>query len=68
MISRSRTLPIGMMGAAQGQTSQGVIESTLDLGNDFNIGSSIDEHSAFFTRPIQTIRPYYLQILETIKP
>jgi hypothetical protein len=60
-VSRSRTLPIGA------QTDvQGVISSTIDLNAQFGFnGSTTDEHSAQWTRPIQTSRPYYQQILRS---
>jgi hypothetical protein len=64
MVSRSRTVAIGAQGPAVGQTNQGVIGSAVDLKAQFGIGSSADEHSAFFTRPIQNIWPYYDQVLE----
>jgi len=65
MVSRSRTAAIGAQGPAPGQTSQGVIQSAVDLKAQFGLESSQDEHGAFFRRPIQTIRPYYQQVLRS---
>ncbi len=62
MIARSRTWAISAQGPAPGQT-QGVIKSAVNLKAQLGFGNSRDEHSAFFTRPIQTIRPYYQQVL-----
>jgi hypothetical protein len=69
MISRSRTDPIGRQGPASGQTSQGVVGSAIDLNAQFGFnGDTTDEHSAQWTRPIQTSRPYYIQVLNSINP
>jgi pimeloyl-ACP methyl ester carboxylesterase len=62
-VARSRAIAIGEQGPATGATGQGIIGSAIDLHAQFNVGSSGDEHSAFFTRPIQTVRPLYQQIL-----
>jgi len=65
-ISRSRTLPIGQSGPA---TAHGVIQSGVDLNAQFGFKDSFpDDHSAQWVRPIQTARPYYLQVLDSIKP
>lgn len=64
-LARSRTLGIGVQGPASGQTNQGIIESTVNLRTQLNIGQSQAEHSAFFSRPIQTSWPFYDQILES---
>jgi hypothetical protein len=69
MISRSRTLPIGAQGLASGEIKEGIISSTVNLNFQFGFnGATTDEHSAQWTRPIQTSRPYYLQILKSINP
>jgi hypothetical protein len=68
MVSRSRSLAIGNIGPTAGQTGQGVIQSAIDVGTQFNIGSSEEEHSAFYTRPIQTILPLYVQFLDSLRP
>ena len=68
MVSRSRTLAIGNIGPSTGQTSQGVVQSAVNLNAQFLIGNTAAEHSAFFMRPIQSIWPYYLQILDSISP
>lgn len=62
-VSRSRTLAIGQ------QAAQGIIRTTINLNTQFGFnGDSIDEHSAQWTRPIQTSLPYYNQILIQIRP
>src|SRR5882724_1363955 len=63
MISRSRSDPIGREGPASGQITQGVIGSAIDLNAQFGFdGSTTAEHSAQWTRPIQTSFPYYKQV------
>jgi pimeloyl-ACP methyl ester carboxylesterase len=62
-IARSRTLAVGAEG-----TTAGVVQSAINLKTQFGIGTSTDEHSAFFMRPIQSIWPYYKQILVNIQP
>jgi hypothetical protein len=66
LVARSRTWPIGELGPASGQ--QGVVQTSLDLHALFNIQDSNEEHYAAFYRPIQTIRPYFQQILIQIRP
>jgi hypothetical protein len=61
-VSRSRTLPIGQSGPASGH---GVIQSAVDLNANFGFNSDISEHSAQWTRPIQTSRPYFQQVLRS---
>jgi len=65
MVARARTLSIGQTGPASGH---GVIESAVNLNAQFGFNDALDEHSAQWTRPIQTSRPYYLQILDSINP
>jgi hypothetical protein len=66
MVSRSRTDPIGRSGPA---SAHGVIQSAVDLNAQFGFnGSTIAEHSAQWTRPIQTSLPYYQQFLLQIQP
>jgi hypothetical protein len=66
MVSRSRTLSIGQSGPA---SPHGVIQSAVDLNARFGFnGSTADEHSAQWTRPIQTCLPYYQQITNSIAP
>ncbi|MDW7979561.1 MAG: alpha/beta hydrolase [Verrucomicrobiales bacterium] len=67
MISRSRTWAIGVQGPVSGQ-AQGVIGSGVDLQASFGFGYSRAEHSALFTRPVQTVRQYYRQVLIEIQP
>ncbi len=64
-VSRSRTLPIGQSGPA---SAHGVIQSAVDLNAQFGFVNTVDEHSAQWTRPIQTSRPYYIQVLKSINP
>jgi hypothetical protein len=68
MISRSRTWSIGAQRPSSGQTSQGVINSTVDLAGQFGFTTGTSEHSAEWTRPIQTSLLYYKQILIQIQP
>lgn len=65
MVARARTLAIGAQGPASGQTTQGVIGETVDLKTQFGFFDTRPEHSAQFTRPIQTVRPYYQQLLRS---
>ena len=68
-VSRSRTLAIGQQGLASGETKQGIMSATVDLHAQFGFnGTSDDEHSAQWTRPIQTSYLYYKQILLQILP
>jgi hypothetical protein len=62
-VARSRTKAVGAQSGLGG-----VINSSVDLQTQFGFGSAFAEHSAEWTRPIQTSRPYYLQVLESIKP
>jgi len=59
-VSRSRTLSIGQSGPA---SAHGVIKSAVDLNADFGFNDATAEHSAQWTRPIQTSRPYFQQVL-----
>src|SRR5208282_6349528 len=69
LVSRSRSQPIGRQGLATGETKQGVIGSTIDLNAQFGFnGSSTGEHSAQWTRPIQTSYLYYKEVLLQIQP
>ena len=65
MVSRSRTLSIGQSGPASGH---GVIQSAVDLNVQYGFNSDISEHSAQWSRPIQTSLLYYKQILLQIQP
>lgn len=65
MVSRSRSLSIGQSGPA---SAHGVIQSAVDLNASFGFNSDISEHSAQWTRPIQTCLSYYSQILLQIQP
>ena len=64
MISRSLTESVGRSSAAQG-----VIQSGIDLNAQFGFFNSFPgDHSAQWVWPIQTCLPYYIQILNSIKP
>jgi len=63
MAARSRSAALGAQGPLAGQTQQGVIQSSVDLGAQFKFTNTRAEHSGQFTRPIQTIWPYYDQML-----
>lgn len=65
MVARSRSLSIGQTGPS---SSHGAIFSGLDLNAQFGFTSDSAEHSAQWTRGIQTSRPYYIKILESITP
>jgi hypothetical protein len=58
MVARSRSHAIGAQNGAHG-----VIGSSVDLFSQFGIGNSRPEHSAQFTRPVQTIWQYYDEVL-----
>jgi predicted esterase len=65
-VSRSRSLPIGQSGPA---SAHGVIKSAVDLHASYGFDRAFpDDHSAQWTRPIQTTSGYYLQTLDSIKP
>ena len=68
-VSRSRTSSIGAQSIESGESKQGVISSTVDLNAQFGFnGSTTAEHSAQWTRPIQTSYLYYKEILLQIQP
>jgi hypothetical protein len=63
-VARARTLAVGAQTGVQG-----VIGSTIDLNTQFGFnGTTTDEHSAQWTRPIQTSYLYYKQVLLEIEP
>jgi hypothetical protein len=68
MISRALTQPIGRLAPNSGETTQGVVRATVDLAAQFGFTTGFSEHSAEWTRPIQTSLPYYQQILIQIQP
>jgi len=60
-VSRSRTLSIGQSGPA---SAHGVIKSAVDLHASYGFDKAFpDDHSAQWTWPIQTTRPYFQQVL-----
>ena len=61
MISRSRTQPIGRSGPDSGHS---VVQSAVDLNERFGFYDAFpNDHSAQWTWPIQTTRPYFRQVL-----
>jgi hypothetical protein len=62
-VARSRTDAVGAQSGLNG-----VISSSVNLQAQFGFGSVLADHSAQWTWPIQTSRPYYLQILNSISP
>jgi pimeloyl-ACP methyl ester carboxylesterase len=60
MVARARTLSIGQSGP---ESAHGVIQSAVDLNVQFGFNSDVSEHSAQWTRPIQTSWGYYDEIL-----
>lgn len=68
MVSRARTLAIGAQGPVTGQITQGVIGTSFDLHAQFGFFDSRDEHSAEFTRPMQTCYRYYQELMSLIQP
>jgi hypothetical protein len=65
MVARSRSLALGLSGP---ESPSGVIQLAVDLHAEFNFSTAISEHSAQWTRPIQTSLPYYVQVLKSISP
>lgn len=65
MVARSRSLSVGQSGPAG---PSGIIQRTVDLGAQFDFFDSVDEHSAQWTRPIQTSLSYYREILIRTQP
>ena len=59
MVARSHSAAIGAQGPVTGQTRQGIISGSVDLISQFGFDKTRPEHSAQFTRPIQTMKPYY---------
>jgi len=62
-VARSRTDAVGATAGLGG-----VINSSFNLNAQFGFGTTIDEHSAEWTRPIQTSYLYYNQVLTQIQP
>ena len=60
MVARSRTHAVGAQGGVGG-----VISSSVDLFSIFQFGNTREEHSAQFSRPIQTSLSYYRQMLRS---
>ena len=62
MVARSRSKAVGAQGGLHG-----VISSSVDLFGSYGFGNTRDEHSAQFDRPIQTVLPYYRQMLTSFQ-
>jgi hypothetical protein len=61
MVSRSRSLSVGQSGP---DTAHGVILSGVNLNTQYNFNDAFPaDHSAQWTWPIQTTRPYFQQVL-----
>jgi Alpha/beta hydrolase len=68
MISRSRSWPIGMQGPVPPLDTQGVINDSVNLFMSYGFYNAVAEHSAEFTRPIQTVWYYYRDLLRAFAP
>jgi hypothetical protein len=62
-VARSRTKAVGALSGLGG-----VVSASVDLHAQFGFDKAFGDHSAQWTWPIQTSRPYYLQVLDSIKP
>ena len=63
MVARSRSKAVG----AQGEL-QGVISGSVDLVSNFGFGTTRDDHSAQFTRPIQAAKGYWDEVVRIFNP
>ena len=63
MVARSRSAAVGAQGGLGG-----VIGSSVDLQTSFTFGKTRAEHSAQFTRPIQSALGYYQIVLIKTQP
>ena len=64
MVARSRSSAVGGQGNLGGVINT---NASVDLLSQFNFGSTRDEHSAQFSRPIQTAWTYYDQVLRSFQ-
>jgi hypothetical protein len=62
MVARSRSKAVGAQDGLHG-----AIKGSVDLKALFGFGKTREEHSAQFTRPIQTVLPYYQQLLTSFQ-
>jgi hypothetical protein len=62
VVARSRSKAVGAQPGLHG-----IISSTVDLAGNYGFGNTRDEHSAQFVRPIQTVLPYYRQMLTSFQ-
>lgn len=63
LVARSRSKAVGAQGGLHG-----VIGSETDLLGEFGFGNTRPEHSAQFTRPIQTAKPYWEEVVQAFNP
>jgi hypothetical protein len=62
MVARSRTKAVGALAGVGGVINT---NDSVDLHGSFDFVDTREEHSAQFTRPIQTARPYYKAVLQS---
>jgi hypothetical protein len=62
MVARSRSKAVGAQDGLHG-----AISGSIDLNARFGFGATRAEHSGQFTRPIQTVMPYYQQLLNSFQ-
>jgi predicted esterase len=63
MVARSHSSAIGAQEPAEGQTGQDIIRDSVNLIARFEFGTTRSEHSAQFTRPIQSVWGYYNAVM-----
>jgi hypothetical protein len=64
MVARSRTSAVGAQGGLGGVLNS---SASVDLLGTFGFGKTREEHSAEFSRPIQTVWGYYDQVLRSFR-
>jgi hypothetical protein len=65
MVARTRSSAIGAQGGVRGAINT---NSSVNLQTTFGFGSTREEHSAQFTRSIQTAKGYYDAVLGAFNP
>ncbi|HXT10732.1 MAG TPA: alpha/beta hydrolase [Candidatus Angelobacter sp.] len=63
LVARSRSRAVGAQGGLHG-----AIRSETDLLEEFGFGNTRSEHSAQFNRPIQTVKPYWEEVVRAFNP
>jgi hypothetical protein len=63
LVARSRSKAVGAQGGLHGS-----IVGEVDLATKFGFGNVRSEHSAQFSRPIQTVEPYWHEVVRVINP